>query len=81
MFGRVELADFETYKSNVSAEFINLKNEISILKKSVQSGLEALHTEIKSNSTVSDEVARQAAASAVESEKNVKILRIFLPPP
>jgi hypothetical protein len=78
MFGRVEKEEFENYKSKVGTEFLSIKNEINQLKGSFHSSLDALNTEIKSTSTVSDEVARQAAANAVESEKNVKnIERLF----
>ena len=72
MFGRVEQKDFELYQKQINTELSNLRKEINQLKSSTQAGLDALHTEIKSTATVSDEVARQAAANAVESEKNIK---------
>jgi hypothetical protein len=72
MFGRVEQADFDRFQSRMNAELASMKNEISQLRNSLNTGLEALHAEIKATSTVSDEIARQAATNAVESEKNVK---------
>lgn len=77
MFGRVEQKDFELYQNKVNSEISSLKIEISQIKNSIQTELEFLHKEIKSTVTVSDEIARQAAASAVESEKNIKNIEVL----
>jgi chromosome segregation ATPase len=77
MFGRVEQADFDNYKKKVDSELSSIKNEIGNLKSSVSSGLDALRAEMKATATVSDEVARQAAANAAESEKKIKGIEEF----
>lgn len=72
MFGRVEQAEFDSYKGKVSSEFDRLEKQLASYKSSVEARLEALYVEVKSTATVSDETAKQAAASAIESHANIK---------
>lgn len=72
IFDRVEQEQFDNYKAKVSAEFSDLKTQLMLHKSSIDESLKALHVEIKSTATVSDETAKQAAASAIESQTNIK---------
>jgi hypothetical protein len=71
-WGKLDKTDLENHKKLTDLELEKIQNGIEQYKTHTEDCLEELRLVIKSTATVSDEIARQAATNAVDSQKVVK---------